>query len=487
MIRLRKLICAAYPDTPLPSEVPDVLISGLECDSRKVEKGFLFVMIRGEKSDGRLFAAQAMRRGAAVLVGDRREQVSPEDPFILVPDGRLAMAKLASVFYGYPDKKLQAVGITGTNGKTTSSYLIEHFLQSQGKKTGVIGTVNVRFAGKVIPAAETTPGPLRIQQLLSEMTAAGCAYAVMEVSSHALSQHRVSEIDFKAALFTNLTQDHLDYHKTMEAYFECKSRLFLGLSGKNVSALNADDASGRRLAQMTKSRVITYGVTHEAALRARNIEFDMNGTYFDLEFEGKRIQIISPLIGLHNVYNALGALAVMRGLGFDLEQPAASLSRFPGVPGRLEVVNAGQNFHVFIDFAHTPDGLENVLSSLRPYKKNKLLVVFGCGGERDKGKRPQMGLAASRYADFVIVTSDNPRSEDPGTIAGEIVSGFPGDFKKFAVVLDRQKAIRQALLTSREGDIVLLAGKGHETCQWIGNQANPFSDQAEAERVLSGH
>ncbi len=487
MTSLKNLIRDAYPDYPCLSEVPDILIRGLECDSRKIEKDYLFVMIRGKKNDGRLFEEEAIRRGAVALVGDSDDRSRARIPFVRVAESRLAMARLAAAFYGHPTKKIKTIGITGTNGKTTSSYLLEHFLLGQHKKTGVIGTVNYRFGGKTIPAAETTPGPLRVQQILSEMVGDGCDYAVMEVSSHALDQNRVSEIDFEAALFTNLTQDHLDYHKTMEAYFACKSRLFSGLSKEKTSVLNRDDAWGHKLTGMTGSRVVTYAVDHEADLRAENIEFKISGTHFDLASKQKKIKIISPLVGLHNVYNVLGSLGVIQGLDLDLEKSADSLRNFKGVPGRLETVNAGQNFLIFIDYAHTPDGLENVLLSLKPYRKNKLVAVFGCGGERDKDKRPKMGRIASRHCDFVVVTSDNPRSEDPRVIAQEVQSGFPPDFKKFAVVVDRQKAIRQALLAAREGDIVLVAGKGHETTQVIGNQALPFSDREEIERVLSGH
>ncbi|OIO39605.1 MAG: UDP-N-acetylmuramoyl-L-alanyl-D-glutamate--2,6-diaminopimelate ligase [Candidatus Omnitrophica bacterium CG1_02_46_14] len=466
--------------------MPDILIRGLECDSRKVLKDFLFVMIPGEKMDGRRFAGEAVRRGAAALAGDVQDPILAHVPFVKVPEPRLALAKFAAVFYGYPNGKIRSVGITGTNGKTTSAYLIEHFLSSQNKKTGVMGTVSHRFNGKVIPALETTPGPLKIQQLLSQMVAAGCQIAVMEVSSHALSQSRVSGVDFETALFTNLTQDHLDYHKTMEAYFECKSRLFLGLSESKTAILNIDDAWTAKLLEITRAKIKTYGLNLKADFRAENIECGVDKTHFNLTAKGKTIKIISPLVGLHNVYNVLGSLATAESLGLDLKLCADSLTHFTGVPGRLEPVNAGQNFLIFIDYAHTPDGLENVLKSLLPYKKNKLVTVFGCGGERDKGKRPKMGRIASFYSDYVFVTSDNPRSEDPRVIAEEIRAGFPEDFKNFTIVVDRQKAIRQALLSSRAGDVVLLAGKGHEMTQIIDGQTLPFNDRQETERVLSG-
>ncbi len=490
MISLRKLVLEACLDTSKKDVIPDRAIRGLECDSRKVQKDFLFVAIRGVKKDGADFIKEAVARGAAAVVADREEcrpLVPKAVPFIVAPEGRLAMAKLAAAFYGKPAGKLKVIGITGTNGKTTSSFLVEHLLAAENKKTGVMGTINYRFGGKELPALETTPGPLKIQEILSEMVKADCRYAVMEVSSHALDQQRVSEIDFEGALFTNLTQDHLDYHGTLESYFECKSRLFLGLSKDRFAVLNADDPWVSRLEGKVKSRVVTYGLRNESDLGGREVRWESGATCFDLFWNGEKIKVEIPLIGVHNVYNALGALGVMAGLGFDVKKAAAALKNFGGVPGRLEAVNAGQDFLVFVDFAHTPDGLQNVLASLKPYQKNKLIVVFGCGGDRDRTKRPRMGKSAAELCDFVYVTSDNPRSEDPGVIADEIRAGFPADFKKYSVTLDRKKAIRQALLSARDGDIVLLAGKGHERTQVVGDKALPFSDREEAERVLRGH
>lgn len=486
MIPLKQLFQEAYPNDSALSEIPDIAIQGIECDSRKVEKDFLFVMIRGKKNDGRLFADEAIRRGAVALVGDGPERISDRVPFIMVPECRVAVAKLAAAFYGNPNRKIKTLGITGTNGKTTSSYLIEHFFLAQGKKTGVMGTVNYRYDGKEIPASETTPGPLKVQRILSEMADTGCEYAVMEVSSHALDQDRVGGIDFEAALFTNVTQDHLDYHKTMEAYFECKSRLFLGLSPEKTAIVNTDDPWGQKLLGRVKAKVITYGVNGNADLRAENIKYALNESHFDLLYKKNRMHVISPLVGLHNVYNVLGSLGTILGLELSLEKSVQSLTRFTGVPGRLEAINAGQSFYLLIDYAHTPDGLENVLKSLKPYHRHRLILIFGCGGERDKGKRPQMGRIASELSDFVYVTSDNPRSEDPRVIAEEVSAGFTKGFKNFSVVIDRRKAIRQALLSAREGDIVLLAGKGHETTQVIGSEALPFSDRDEAQRVLRG-
>jgi UDP-N-acetylmuramoyl-L-alanyl-D-glutamate--2,6-diaminopimelate ligase len=485
MISLRELVSQACPEARL-SSIPDLSVRGVECDSRKVEKDFLFVAIAGVNHDGNEFIRQALQRGALAVVTDKKDLEPSGGPFILVPECRAAIANLASAFYRHPSRKLKMIGITGTNGKTTCSFLIEHILKNQGQKPGVLGTVHYRFGDKTIPALETTPGPLRIQNILSQMVEAGCGWAVMEVSSHALDQKRIQGIDFSAALFTNLTQDHLDYHKTIEVYFETKSRLFLELSKEACAALNADDERVAGLEKKIGAQVMTYGIKKPCDLRAANIEWHPGHTHFDLFWKDQKLKVQLPMVGLHNVYNALGSLAVAVSLGMDLAKACRSLKDFEGAPGRLEAVQAGQDFSVLIDFAHTPDGLENVLSSLEPYRKKRLLVVFGCGGDRDKTKRPLMGRIAAERSDFVYVTSDNPRSEDPKEIAKDVCAGFPADFKNFSVVIDRRKAIRQALLSARSGDIVLLAGKGHETSQVIGTQKFPFSDHQEAQKVLCG-
>lgn len=485
---LRELVLKAYPDLAWQA-LPELAISGVECDSRQVGKNYLFIAIRGLRTDGNGYIAEAISRGAVAVVSDVAPPRGTAEPvfFLSLPEPRLAAARLAAAYYGHPAQSLKVIGITGTNGKTTVSYLLEHLLSRARLRTGVIGTVSYRYPGKEIPAIETTPGPLKAQAILSEMVQAGCEAAVMEVSSHALDQNRVAGIDFEAALFTNLTQDHLDYHGNMENYFACKGRLFSGLSDRSGAVINADDAWAVRLAGLTKAQVITYAIDSAADFRAVGLESDGHSTTFELRAGGCSPRVRLPLIGRHNVYNALGALAMSRRLGLDLEKAAADLSDFPGVPGRLERVEAGQDFSVFIDFAHTPDGLQNVLQSLLPYRTARLIAVFGCGGDRDRGKRPKMAAAAAAFCDSVVLTSDNPRDEDPRRILDEIRAGFPDGFTNFSVVLDRRKAIRQALLAARTGDIVLLAGKGHERTQIIGARAEVFSDKQEALRVLHGH
>lgn len=485
-MNLKQLMAGGGWQVFLPAGMAEQEVSSVETDSRKVRQGSVFVAIQGVKQDGTTFIQEAVSRGAMAIVADKKVENASSLPIILVPDARAAAARLAAVFYGEPSKRFKVIGITGTNGKTTSSYLLEYLLACEGQKTGVIGTVSYRFDGKEWPAVETTPGPLQLQNLLSQMVAAGCSYGVMEASSHALDQKRVSEISFCAALFTNLTQDHLDYHGTMEAYFEAKAKLFSGLEPKDIAVINGDDAWGKKLLPRTRGRTLTYGIHEKADLQACHIQYRVDSTDWDLKWENRVVKVSCPLVGVHNIYNVLGALAVLHGLGFDLSKIVGHLSKFGGVPGRLEAIQGGQNFGVFVDFAHTPDGLLNVLQALQKYRKQRLLVVFGCGGDRDRTKRPKMAAIASQLSDFVYITSDNPRSEDPKSIAAQICEGFPPDFKNYSVMLDRRKAIRQALLSAREGDIVLLAGKGHERTQVIGNQALPFSDQEEVQKVLCG-
>lgn len=486
MMILKDLIKKSFPDQSGLEGIPPIPIQSIECDSRRVKPGSLFVAIDGAVSDGKKYISDAIAQGAVAVVSDGPNMEAHPVPWIQIADGRAAVAQLASIFYDEPSKQMTVIGITGTNGKTTSSYLVEYFLRQLQISCGVIGTISYRYDGQEVAAVETTPGAIKIQSILADMRDRGCRYVAMEASSHALDQKRVDQIRFSTALFTNLTQDHLDYHKTFEAYFESKAKLFAGLDPQATAVINTDDPWGQKLLTRTQAKVIGYGVGDEAQMRATHLVFTAKGSEYDLQFQGKKIHVSSPLVGLHNIYNVLGALAVVASLGLSWESAAASLGRFPGVPGRLESVDLGQEFGVYIDFAHTPDGLRNVLSATKSSARQKLIVVFGCGGDRDRTKRPLMAKIAAEYSDNVIVTSDNPRSEDPRVITEEICVGFPSSFKNFSVVIDRRKAIRQALLSARSGDVVLLAGKGHERSQIIAGVAHPFSDREEVERVLSG-
>ena len=485
MIGVNELFQKAYGATA-PKELPAVSVRGICVDSRKTEKGDLFIAIRGVKSDGAAFIEDAVRRGASAVVAEGAAPAQLSVPFIAVTDDRDAAARLASAFYDFPSRALKVIGLTGTNGKTTTSFIIEHLLKKRGEVPGVIGTVNYRYAGTVIPAVETTPGPLALQRLFSDMKRAGTRTVVMEVSAHALDQGRVSGVEFETALFTNLTQDHLDYFKGFEDYFEAKAKLFRALAPGKTAVLNADDAWCVKLKESLKCRTLTFGLYSNADIFASDIVYEKNRTLFTLTASGRSVPVTSPLVGTHNVYNALAALAALQASGYDAREMASGLADFAGVPGRLEPVDCGQEFSVFIDYAHTPDGLEKVLSSLKPTAKNRLFVVFGCGGDRDRAKRPKMGVVASRFCDHVYLTSDNPRSEDPQAIIEEIKAGFPEGFNNYTVVIDRKKAIRQAFLLARRDDTVLLAGKGHETSQVIGDRVLPFSEKEEAEKILSG-
>ncbi len=484
---LKELLADAQMDSSgVSSSLLRAPIAGIACDSRKVGKDYLFIAVAGARQDGSHFVKEAIERGARVVVAEGDLAVPQEIAFVRTPGTREASWKLASAFHDHPSQALKTIGITGTNGKTTVSYLIEHFLLARGDRAGVVGTVNYRYAGHVIPAVETTPGPLQIQEILAKMRDAGCRCVAMEVSSHALDQQRVGGIDFDVAVFTNLTQDHLDYHKTMERYFEAKSRLFLSLSKKAWAVLNADDERVMTLSKCVEARVMTFGEHASADLRLLKFSGESEGTFFQIAWQGRKIEYHSPLVGRHNVYNALAAIGALAALDVDPAALVSALTHFPGVPGRLEKVACGQDFSVFIDFAHTPDGLENVLSCLRPYCRGKIITVFGCGGDRDRSKRPRMAQIAEKHSDYVVVTSDNPRSEDPRAIAGEVAGGFSTGYKNYVVTLDRRKAIRQALLMAKKGDMVLLAGKGHENVQVLKEGPVPFKDREEAERVLHG-
>lgn len=483
MRRLRQLIREALPGGLSPEGVPDISFNALSCDSRTINPGDVFIALRGARDDGSRHIEDALRRGAVAVLGEEAPSVPPSVPFIPITDGRRTVARLASWYYDDPAKDLIMVGVTGTNGKTTTTYLLEHLWRKKGFTPGVIGTVGTRFGAREIPATETTPGPLKLQETLDRMRKAGCGHVAMEVSSHALDQRRTDGIAFAAAIFTNLTQDHLDYHRTMEAYFDAKARLFEELPVGASAVLNLADPWGAKLRERTRARIVTYG-SEEADFRAADVRDTPEGTSFRLEHPKGQVLVRIPLHGSFNVMNVLGAVSCAAQLGMLADEAALALSDFPGVPGRMESVRLGQDFTVLIDFAHTPDGLENVLRAAKG--PGRLLLVFGCGGDRDRTKRPLMAAIAARYADQVIITSDNPRSEDPKEIAREICLGFPKDFDRYRVVIDRRKAIREALLSARPGDRVILAGKGHERSQVIGTEAIPFSDRDEAERVLNG-
>jgi UDP-N-acetylmuramoyl-L-alanyl-D-glutamate--2,6-diaminopimelate ligase len=454
-------------------------VSGLCYDSRKAVEGDLFFALPGVRSHGVKFVSDAASRGAVGAVTEEEIPSSPV-PLIRVRDARVAMGRMASAFYGHPSGSLKVVGVTGTNGKTTSVFLTRHILEETGRRCGMIGTIRYITGDGEEDAPRTTPESIDLQSLLARMRDAGCSAAAMEVSSHALSQKRTVGTEFDAAVFTNLTQDHLDYHKTMSAYFEAKALLFDGIAAQTAkkprAVINADDRFGHRLIERIGRRVATttFGFGTSADFRATDIHMEPTGTTFHLEARRRTYLVRLPLIGAFNVSNAVAALTAAAVLGTEVRAAVAALARAPQVPGRLERVPARRNFQVFVDYAHTDDALRSVLRTLRTLRPNRLIVVIGCGGDRDRSKRPLMAAAAEQEADHAIFTSDNPRSEDPGAILADMRTGLRGS--NHEEISDRDAAIRRAVEIAESGDIVLIAGKGHETYQEFATGRVPFSD-----------
>jgi UDP-N-acetylmuramoyl-L-alanyl-D-glutamate--2,6-diaminopimelate ligase len=466
----------------------DRTITGLAYDSRQVRPGYLFVAVPGEHHDGLAFAADAIQRGAVAVASQHPGFNSRDVTLVVVTDARRALAELAVAFYHQPSVRLQVAGVTGTNGKTTVTFLVKSILAAAGRTPGLLGTVQYEVGARVIPAGRTTPESLEIQALFDQMLHTGCRSVVMEVSSHALAQDRVRGIDFDAAVFTNLTQDHLDYHQTMERYFEAKKRLFLSLGAgakRAVAIINTDDPWGRVLAASSdiKADIITFGRDAPALVRATDIQMGPSGSAFRVLSPWGEAQLKLSLLGYFNVMNALAAFAIGRALGVEATVAASALAQVRSVPGRLEEITTRRDWRVFVDYAHTDDALSHALQTLRTLTARRLLVVFGCGGSRDQAKRPLMGAVAARLADYAILTSDNPRKEDPHAIMEQIRAGF-GTGSNFAMVEDRTAAIRSALQMARSGDLVLIAGKGHETTQEFANTIIPFDDRQVVRNLL---
>jgi UDP-N-acetylmuramoyl-L-alanyl-D-glutamate--2,6-diaminopimelate ligase len=460
--------------------LPDVEISNLAYDSRAVTAGTLFLCVTGFSSDGHEFAPAAIAAGAAALVVERPLGLGV--PEVVVPSTRAAMAPLAARFEGEPSKELAMVGITGTNGKTTSAYLVRGLLEADGRQTGLLGTVTSVIAGGERPTERTTPEAVDLQRDLRRMVAGGDVACAMEVSSHALELHRADAIDWDVAVFTNLTQDHLDFHPTMEEYFLAKRRLFE--AGPRVAVVNVDDEYGRRLAAELDEPV-TVAIERDAIYVARDVETGLGGSAFTVSGPDGDLRLRSPLPGLFNVSNVLGAVAAARALDVAPDVIAGALPRSGRVPGRFEPVDAGQPFAVLVDYAHTPDSLENVLEAARGLTGGRVVCVFGCGGDRDRGKRPLMGAIAGRLSDVAIVTSDNPRSEDPEAIIDEIESGMAGATAEVIRLADRRDAIARSVELASEGDVVVIAGKGHEQGQeFEGGRKLPFDDATVALEAL---
>ena len=486
------ILLRALPKKTVLGRLPDA-VTGLAYDSRAVTAGDLFVAVPGLKQDGRLFIPEALVRGAALVVTEGSDPLPGTDQGrVLVPSVREALARLADAFFEHPSGTLTVVGITGTNGKTTTSYLVEALLRARGMGTGVVGTIQYRIGDETVPAGQTTPEAVELQRLLARMVESGVRTVAMEVSSHALALHRVDGIDFDVAVFTNLTQDHLDFHGTLEAYGRAKRRLFELLRGSRKperwAVINLDDPASRSMVEGLALRVLTFGLRPPAEVRPEAYASTLDGIRMTVESPGGRLTLVSPLIGDPNVMNLLAACAVGVALGMEPSLIGQALAQVRAVPGRFERVEAGQPFLVVVDYAHTPDALERVLGTARRLTGDRLGVVFGCGGDRDRGKRPLMGAIAARLADRAWVTSDNPRSEDPLAIIKEVVVGVQRvwpDLDRCAMISDRLDAIRAALDWARPGDFIVIAGKGHETYQIIGREVLPFDDRAVVRQILA--
>jgi UDP-N-acetylmuramoyl-L-alanyl-D-glutamate--2,6-diaminopimelate ligase len=492
-VRVTKLYSGMYGKMVLTQ---DVSVPNIRYDSRRVERGDLFVALRGTIQNGHRFIDDAIAGGASVVVVDD-DGARPDSFFmhtgvlkVFVPDARAALAVLSANFYGRPADRLELVGITGTNGKTTTSHLIKAILEAGGKPAGLIGTIDYRIGDRLMPATHTTPESLELNALLAEMVRSGCVAAVMEVSSHALSMSRVKGLEFRAAVFTNLTQDHLDFHGSMEEYFRAKKILFDSLGPRDVAVVNADDPYGMRMLGETPAARITYGFGTGCDVRASGVELGIDGSRCTVTHAGGEIEIRSPLTGRFNIQNILASCATGLGLGIRSSAIAAGIRSVETVRGRFERVVSPAGWTAIIDYAHTPDALENCLRTIRELVPaeggHRLITVFGCGGDRDRGKRPIMGRIASEWSDIAIVTSDNPRNEDPASIIDAIVAGMIRGRETYTDV-NRRSAIRSALTKARGGDVVLLAGKGHETYQVIGATRQHFDDREEVEAFIRGN
>ena len=466
----------------------DTAISGICCDSRQAREGALFAALKGVEADGHAFIPSAIEQGASAILAETPAEGNT--PWVQVEDARAALSAMSDVFHDRPSLKLKVAGVTGTNGKTTTAFLLHHIFTTAYHRAGLIGTVHYEIAGRVEPATHTTPESIELQRILAEMVDEDCRAGVMEVSSHALLQSRVDDVEFDAVIFTNLTRDHLDYHGDIESYFKAKKKLF-ELAARQMEktspalVINTDDPYGAKLAEEFRNsdRVVTFGMNLRADFRVTDFQFTSAGTQFTLEMKGRSLRVRLPLIGRFNIYNAIGALAAASSMGVQMRQAVKCLADVPQVPGRMESVGEGTPYRVFVDYAHTPDALANALQTVRELSPRRLICVFGCGGNRDVPKRALMGAAADELADFTIITSDNPRKEDPMAIIKDVEKGFKKG--SYTVVEDREEAIREAIAMTTFKDIVLIAGKGHEAEQKFADRTIPFDDRRVARFAIN--
>lgn len=470
--------------------IQDIEIVNVEMDSRKVKSGSLFVCIEGYTVDGHDFLKQAIDNGAAAAVICKDVDVDGSIPLIRVKDTGRALAMLAAVYYDYPTTKFPLIGVTGTNGKTTTTYLLDTIFEKQGKKSGIIGSIQVKIGNETFPVANTTPDALELNRIFHQMQEKEADQVIMEVSSHALDMGRVFGCDYDIGIFTNLSQDHLDYHKDMDDYLRAKSLLFSGLGNdyhqgkKKYAIINEDDESSDLLKRSTAQQVITYSCKQDADVMAKNIMLSPAGVVFNLVTPIGTTHIKTHLIGMFNVYNMLAASSAAIASDIDLEVIKEALEDIIGVDGRFEPISEGQDFSVIVDFAHTPDSLENVLQTSREFAKRKVYVVVGCGGDRDRTKRPLMADVAVKYADHALFTSDNPRTEDPVQILDDMTNHLSDKEAAFEVIVDRTEAIKHAVELAQKDDIILIAGKGHETYQIVGKTKYDFDDRQVAREAI---
>jgi UDP-N-acetylmuramoyl-L-alanyl-D-glutamate--2,6-diaminopimelate ligase len=480
-------------------------IEGVAYNSRQVERGFVFVAMKGQEADGHDYIEEAIEKGArAVVLEDGNRRIGGI-PTVVVPNSRKALGVISTAFFGSPSAKMMVIGITGTNGKTTTAYLAESILRGAGFRTGVIGTIDYHFEGTFHRATTTTPESYDLQKMLKDMLERGVSHVIMEVSSHALDQHRVEGCHFDIGVFTNLTTDHLDYHKTMDHYFESKASLFThflrqSMKPHSLALINLDDPKGRALWERLALPKMSYGLKGERHISAKDINASLTGLSAMVITPNGKFSFRSPLLGEFNIYNVLASAGIGLALQVDLEEIRGGIEALSGVPGRVERIQNENSVHIFVDYAHTPDALERILRAVRNVKgRGRIITVFGCGGDRDRGKRPLMGAIAGRYSDLVIITSDNPRTENPAAIIREIKQGMraesiramnredlAGGFREkgYVTVLERREGIRLAIKLAKAGDVVLVAGKGHEDYQIIGRKRFPFNDRYEIREAL---
>ncbi|MDI6689880.1 MAG: UDP-N-acetylmuramoyl-L-alanyl-D-glutamate--2,6-diaminopimelate ligase [Actinomycetota bacterium] len=463
----------------------EVDIRGLSHHSKRVKPGDLFVCIKGLKTDGHLYIEESITNGAVAIVMENWTEIASPVTRILVPNSRKALAHLSHIFYGRPSSRLTLVGITGTNGKTTTAHLVESILTEAGYKVGLLGTIQYKIGERIFPVERTTPESCDLQKILGEMVREHVDVGVMEVTSHAIDLHRTDHCQFDVLVFTNLSQDHLDYHQNMEEYFRVKSELFRS-NDASCHIVNIDDPYGRRIAEISHSEEnYLYGLGPLANIKASRVRLSDKGTRFKVLSSGIDCDFSMCLLGLFNVYNTLAAISTSLSLRLPLRVIRTGIGKVKGIPGRFEIIDCGQKFTVVVDYAHTPDSLDKVISTAREITKGKVITVFGCGGDRDRLKRPLMGAVSSRLSDYTIITSDNPRSEDPGEIIDQIEKGIKRETsEKYCKIMDRREAIYRAISLANEGDTVIIAGKGHEVGQIFADKTIPFDDRLVAHEIL---